>query len=59
MELDKWQQRQAQQYATENGVTYEEAVAVLFGGGAPAAEAPAPEVTNPAEGDSGKVSVTK
>lgn len=64
MPLDKWQQREAQKYAEENGITYEEAVAILYPD--TPAEAPAeaeaeaaPEVTNPAEVDSGKVSVTK
>jgi hypothetical protein len=57
MDLDKWQQREAQQYATDNGVSYEEAVTALFVG-----EPPAPaEVTNPAEAPApdAKVSVTK
>lgn len=31
-ELDKWQQRQAQQHAADNDVTYDEAVAELFPG---------------------------
>lgn len=57
MDLDKWQQREAQEYATNNGVTYDEAVTELFVG---APEAPA-EVTNPAEAPApdAKVSVTK
>jgi hypothetical protein len=61
MDLDKWQQREAQEFAENNGVTYAEAVAELFPEApaeAPAPEA-APEVTNPAEADAGKVSVTK
>lgn len=56
MDLDKWQQREAQQYATDNNVSYDEAVTALFVG---EPEAPAAEVTNPAEGDGAKVSVTK
>jgi hypothetical protein len=44
MELDKWQQREARQYAAENGVSYEKAVFILFGGEDPDAEAaPVPE----------------
>lgn len=47
MALDKWQEREARQYAEDDGVTYEEAVAFLFP--EESGTAPAPEVVNPAE----------
>lgn len=65
MTLDKWQEREAAQYARDNGVTEAEAVGALFP--AEVAEAPAAEVVNPAEyapdggnaPDAGEVSTTK
>lgn len=45
-DLDKWQQREARQYAADNSVSYDEAVAALFPvtvNGAPADEVPADE----------------
>ena len=59
MALDKWQQREAETYAKDNDVSYDDAVTALFVG---EPEAPAAEVTNPAEApapDDTKVSVTK
>jgi hypothetical protein len=42
MDLDKWQQREAREFAAEHGVSYEEAVAELFPD-VPAESAPAAE----------------
>lgn len=45
MELDKWQHRQAEQHAEDNGISEAEAVAELFPDAV--AEVPAPEGDTP------------
>ena len=68
--MDKWQQREVERYARDNGVTEDEALAVLHPdvagvNVAPEAEAEVPgaEVDDPAEGESAapsaKVSTVK
>lgn len=55
-ELDKWQKRQAEEYAKENDVTFDAAVKVLF---PPDPEVPAEEPAVEGAKDSTKAKVTK
>lgn len=54
-ELDKWQKREAEQRAKDNGVSYEDAVAELF----PGDVAEAPAEAEVAEGDGGSTPAPK
>jgi hypothetical protein len=62
-ELDKWQQREAQQYAADNSVSYGAAVKVLFPEDEQEPAAPAEDEQAPADDSKAKtgakVSVSK
>jgi hypothetical protein len=58
-ELDKWQVREAKQYAQDNEVSYDAAVKVLFPADVPEAPAEVPEPGGKSGGSAAKAALSK